>query len=186
MVVNAGFIQDHLKEIIRDMSKKCTLRYYPIAVRLNGIKSVVVGGGKIAQRKVLQLLDTESHVQFISPEATLILRRLAEKQKVRWTKRYVIKSDLSDVDIIIAATNDVDVNRKVSKWAQDNKTWVNVVDNPGLSNFISPAVFRLKKSIITVYTDGKDPVLSRDVKNFLKERWDDFLSYRHRLQKASA
>ena len=58
---------------------------------------------------------------------------------------------------------------------------VNVVDNPSLSSFISPAVFRAGGAVVAVYTHGRDPVLSRDIKNFLKEQWDVFLSYRNRL-----
>jgi len=60
---------------------------------------------------------------------------------------------------------------------------VNVVDRARLSDFISPALLYMPKAIVAIYTEGKDPVLSRDLKNFLKERWDEFLSYRDRLQK---
>lgn len=92
------------------------------------------------------------------------------------------KSDVRDAFIIIAATNRTRTNKEISRWAKEHKSWVNVVDKPLLSGFISPAVLRTKEALLAVYTDGRNPVLSRDLKNFLKEHWDEFLRYRSRLQ----
>jgi len=162
-----------------------SLRYYPIALRLQDAKALVIGGGCVAQRKVMYLLNAGAYVHVVSPKMTRSLKRLVKEDRIEWTQRQVCRNDLSYADIVISATNNIGVNKTVSRWAQEWNIWVNVVDNSGLSNFISPAVFRCKKGIVAVYTDARDPVLSRDLKNFLKERWDDFLSYRNRLQKDS-
>ena len=69
----------------------------------------------------------------------------------------------------------------MSLWARKRSILVNVVDDPDLSDFISPAVFRSHNALVTVYSDGKNPVLSRDLKNYLKEQWNDFIAYRDRL-----
>lgn len=158
-----------------------SLLYYPLAVRLNAKLAVVVGGGKVAERKVRALRQAGALVRVVSPKATPALRRLAKEGRIEWVRRCAKSSDVKDARIVIAATNHLGINAQVSNWAKRNRTWINVVDQSALSNFISPAVFRLEGGIITVYTDGKDPVLSRDIKNFLKERWNDFLSYRDRL-----
>lgn len=156
------------------------LKYYPVAVKLKKRLAIVVGGGKVAERKAEALRGSGATVRLISPKATPHLRRLARDKKIVWIKRRFHRNDTAGAHIIVAATNDPETNALVSHWAQRRKIWVNVVDKPVLSDFISPAVFRAENAIITVYTDGRDPVLSRDVKNFLKERWDDFLSYRNR------
>lgn len=155
--------------------------YYPIAVRLKNKKAVVIGGGNVAERKVLSLLETGARVEVISPALTARLTVLAKKKKILWLKKPVKSGDIEAADIVIAATSDHGVNQKVSIWSRKSGKLVNVVDDKKLSDFISPAVLKKEKAIITIYTDGKEPELSRDLKNFLKEHWDEFLSFRNRL-----
>lgn len=156
------------------------IKYYPVALDINKCLCVVAGGGKVAQRKILDLLRAKAKVKVVSPALTTRLKRLVRAKKIHWVRRPICKEDLTRAKVIIAATDHRDINNKVSMWAKKRSRLINVVDNPNLSNFISPAVFRKAKAIVTVYTDGRDPVLSRDLKNFLKESWSDFLSYRNK------
>lgn len=160
--------------------------YYPIAIDINGKSALVIGGGKVAQRKAGSLLKAGAKVIIISPKATTALTRLSKSAKLKWLKRRVSKSDIAKAGIVIAATNDILVNKNVSLWSKKQKKLVNVVDNPGLSTFISPAVFKKGKAIIAVNSNARDPEFSRDLKNFLKEHWDEFLSYRRRLPKRAS
>lgn len=157
------------------------MKYYPIAVSLNEQRVVVAGGGVIAERKTSGLLNAGASVTVVAPRLTQKLRRLAKEGRIAWKSRPVRKDDIRNAQLLVAATSDRCVNETVSRWAGEKKILVNVVDKPRLSDFISPAVLRKGKGIIAVYTDGKDPVFSRDLKNFLKEKWDDFLSYRSGL-----
>ena len=156
------------------------MKYHPIALKLDGQNVNVIGGGPIAERKILGLIKTGADVKVVSPRLTSKLTGLVAKGTISWRKGSVAKNDIESAKIVIAATSDKRVNSQVSRWAQELGAWVNVVDNSALSNFISPAVLRRGKAFVSVHTDGKDPELSRDLKNFLKERWDDFLSYRDR------
>ena len=160
--------------------------YYPIALKLKGRTALIVGGGQVAERKVKTLLEFGARVRVISPELTIPLQKLFRSHHIAWAKRAVRSLDINGADMVIAATSKASVNNNVSRWAKRQGILVNVVDRPALSNFISPAVFRASKAVVAVYTHGLDPVLSRDLKNFLKERWDAFLSYRRRLQKRSS
>jgi len=162
------------------------LKYYPLAVKLEKKLVVVVGGGKIAQRKVQALRKAKASIRLVSPTATPGLKALHKKGAIDWVSRHVQNKDLRNAYIVVAATNELKSNQVVSRWARQRKIWVNVVDQPALSDFISPARFYTKNAIITVYTDGKEPELSRDIKNFLKGRWNEFLSYRDKLQYSSA
>lgn len=156
------------------------MKYYPIAVKLKDKKVVVVGGGSVAERKVLGLLGAGARVKVISPEMTGRLKLLAKKKKISWIKNTVKPGDLCYADIVIAATSDRGVNKKVSAWSHRSGKLVNVVDDKALSDFISPAIFKEQKAIVAVYTDGREPKLSRDLKDFIKEHWDEFLSFRDR------
>lgn len=155
--------------------------HYPLAINLEGRLAVVAGGGKVAERKIKKLLEAKARIRVVSPNITPGLKRLASRSKIVWVPGFVRNGDLRFASIVIAATSDHSVNKSVSEWARQQNIWVNVVDKPDLSDFISPAIFRKQNAIVAVYTNGRDPVLSRDLKNFLKEHWDVFLSYRHRL-----
>ncbi|MFH0840205.1 MAG: bifunctional precorrin-2 dehydrogenase/sirohydrochlorin ferrochelatase [Candidatus Omnitrophota bacterium] len=154
---------------------------YPVALKIRGESVLIAGGGKVAGRKVEILLKSGAKVKIVSPKITEGLRRLVSLRKVRWIKRKIRPSDLAGAKVVIAATSDPSVNKKVSGWAKRSGILVNVVDRAELSSFISPAIFAAPEATVAVYTEGRDPVLSRDLKNFLKENWDAFLSYRYRL-----
>jgi precorrin-2 dehydrogenase/sirohydrochlorin ferrochelatase len=155
--------------------------YYPIALKLKDRNVLVVGGGQVAERKIKNLLRSGAKVRVVSPELTAPLAKLARARRIDWLNNVVRASDLKGIDLVIAATSEAAVNKNISEWAKRRGLLVNVVDRASLSSFISPAVFRASRATIAVYTDGRDPVLSRDLKNFLKENWGVFLSYRNRL-----
>lgn len=156
------------------------MNYLPIAIKLKNKRVIVVGGGKVAQRKIETLLDTEALVVVIAPKVTSKVRLLIEKGAINWENRRVRESDIKEARLIVAATDSQEINKDISRWAKQFKILVNVVDKQLISDFISPALLQQDKALIAVYTDGRDPVLSRDLKNYLKENWDDFLSYRDR------
>ena len=157
------------------------IHYYPIALNLKNKFALVAGGGEVSECKVKGLLKTGARIMVVSPQVTPVLRRLAKQRKIKWVKRPVKHSDIAGANIMIAATSDQLVNKKVSLWAKQRRILVNVVDQTHLSGFISPAVLRTERAVVAVYTNGKDPIFSKDLKNFLQEHWDVFLSYRHRL-----
>jgi precorrin-2 dehydrogenase/sirohydrochlorin ferrochelatase len=160
--------------------------FHPIAIKIKNRKVVISGAGYVAERKVRNLLPCGAEIKVVAPTITSGLMRLAKNGRIKWIDRKVRKSDLMEADIIFAATDSAEMNKKVSIWANEKGKLINLVDNSVLSSFISPAIVRRRKAIIAVYSDGKSPELSRDIKNFLKDNWDEFISYRKRLQKRVA
>ncbi len=154
--------------------------YLPVAVKLKGRRVIVVGGGKVALRKIQNFLDAGALVHVVSPLLETEVKGLHERGEITWTPRKVSDEDISDAVLLVSATDDTETNERVSRLARERGIPVNVVDQPILSDFISPAVIRADKALIAVYTDGKDPVLSRDLKDYLKEKWNDFLLFRDR------
>ncbi len=161
--------------------ERAVVSYYPLALNLKNKRVVVVGGGKVAENKIKNLLLARAKIKVVSPVITRGLKSLVSKRKVTWVSRLARSADLRSAVLVIAATSSHSVNKSVSKWGGKRGAWVNVVDDPALCDFISPAVFRRSKAIVAVHTNARDPVLSRDLKNFLKENWGVFLSYRNRL-----
>ncbi len=161
--------------------KRSIISYYPLALNLKDRLVVVIGGGRVAEAKIKKLLLTQAKIKVVSPVVTPGLKRLVSKRKITRVSRLARSADLRSASLVIAATSSPSVNESVSKWGRKLGVWVNVVDEPALCDFISPAVFRAAKAVVAVHTNGRDPVLSRDLKNFLKENWSVFLSHRNRL-----
>lgn len=155
--------------------------YFPIAVDLKDKNVLIIGGGRIAYRKIKTLLKFNAKIKVVSSDLNIKLKQLVILKKIKWIKRKFNSADIKNVDIVIAATSDTGVNQRVSKLAKQYGALINVVDNSGLSDFISLALFKKAKAVICVYSNAQDPALSKDLKNFLKENWHAFLSYRNRL-----
>ena len=160
------------------LKRATELSYYPLALNIKNKLAIVAGGGKVALMKVKALDKAKAKVKIVAPELIPELLKLKKKLRLEWIQRRIKASDLNGAIIAIAATSDEKANKGVSNWAIKKNILVNVVDQPSLSNFISPAVLKKKEALIAVYTNGVSPPLSRDIKNFLNERWDEFLLFR--------
>jgi len=155
------------------------VRYYPVFLNLQGKRCVVIGGGEVAERKVLALLDAGAAVTVISPELTERLAGLKRAGRIEHAERRYQDGDLDGAFVVIAATSDMDVNRKVSKEAGNIP--VNVVDVPDLCTFIVPSVIKRGDLTIAVSTSGASPALSRSIREELEEFYTEefgvFLQY---------
>ncbi|MGB3242136.1 MAG: bifunctional precorrin-2 dehydrogenase/sirohydrochlorin ferrochelatase [Candidatus Omnitrophota bacterium] len=118
------------------------MKYLPVAVNLKYRRTVVVGGGKVALRKIRNFLNAGALVHVVSPSLDKKVKDLYKKGKITWTRRDVRKDDISDAALIVSATNDEKTNEYVSQLARKKGIPVNVVDQPKISDFISPAVVR--------------------------------------------
>jgi siroheme synthase-like protein len=144
---------------------------YVACLRLSGRKCVVVGGGEIGLEKVEGLLACGGHVTLIAPEANEELSTLAEEGSISWERRPYEPGDLEGTFIVIAATDDTDVNIGIYEDAEKRAMLVNVVDVPPLCNFILPAIVRQGSMAIAISTQGASPALAKRMKNEIAEQF---------------
>lgn len=138
------------------------VKTYPIyLVGLEHKHVLVVGGGNVALRKVNDLLEADARVTVISPTLAPELRALAEAERITVIERPYREGDLCNAFLVIAATNDPNVNQRIWQEAERCGRLVNAVDDPAHCHFITPAVIRRNHVIITVSTGGKSPALAR-------------------------
>lgn len=135
--------------------------YYPAFLNLEGKRCVVVGGGLVAERKVRDLRGAGASVTIVSPSLTPRLRRLVAAGGASYIQRRYRKGDVRGVFLVIAATSDHELNRAV---AADAGCLANVVDAPGLGNFIVPAVVRRDPLTVAVSTGGASPALAAEMR----------------------
>lgn len=157
------------------------LRYYPVGLNLLKKGVLVVGGGRVAERKIRSLLPFGPRLKVVAPSLTKGLLKLSKSGKINLVKRKYSSSDLKGIKFVVAATSDKSLNQRIAGDSGEKGILINVVDNPAFCDFISTAVIKKQEAVISIFTDAKNPVLSRDLKNFLKENWNVFLSYRDKL-----
>ena len=144
--------------------------YYPINLNLNGRKVVVVGGGRIAERKITRLIEAMAVVTVISPKITPELIRYGEEGKITWKEKDFIAEDIQDAFLVIAATNKPEINHAVKKAAAPHQL-ISLVDDPEESDFILPAVVNRGKLSITVSTSGASPILAKKIKQEISDQY---------------
>jgi len=147
---------------------KKTCSYYPVLLNIQGKKCLVVGGGKVALRKVKALLEHGANIEIVSPDFCPELEQLAQEGAIKATHRDYKPEDLEDAFITIAATDDNKINESVSAGARRVGIPVNVVDDPNSSDFIAPSYFRRGDIIVAVSTSGRSPALARKIRSELE------------------
>jgi precorrin-2 dehydrogenase/sirohydrochlorin ferrochelatase len=151
------------------------VRYYPAFLDLSEKKAVVVGGGRVAERKVRSLLKAGALVEVVSPSLIKGLDELLGLKKITHKKREYKSGDLKGAFIVIAATSSPAVNAKV---AEDAEHLVNMIDMPADGNFIVPSVVRSGKLTIAISTQGASPALSKAVRKEIEQKYDaEFARY---------
>ena len=137
------------------------MKYLPIFYDLSVRPCLVVGAGDIAARKVRQLRNAQATVIVIAPEISDELKSLVDNNEIHYIAERFSKELLDDKMLVIAATNDQEVNKQVSEQAKVRNIPVNVVDNPDLCSFIMPSIIDRDPVQIAISTGGASPVLAR-------------------------
>jgi uroporphyrin-III C-methyltransferase/precorrin-2 dehydrogenase/sirohydrochlorin ferrochelatase len=141
------------------------MNFLPIFLRLEHQPCLVVGGGEVAARKVHLLQRAGAVVTVVAPKLCPALQRLCAGEDdapvIHWRQGRFDAADLDAMVLVIAATNDSEVNRQVSELAGQRRIPVNVVDQPALCSFIFPSIIDRSPVVVAISTGGASPVLAR-------------------------
>ena len=135
--------------------------YLPVFLDISNKHCLVVGGGSVALRKVSLLLQAGAQVHVVSPSLDTDLIEFVRQQKITHDAQDFKPEHLKNHALVIAATNNMAVNRLVSESASAQNIPVNVVDHPELCTFIMPSIVDRSPLMIAVSSGGKSPVLAR-------------------------
>ncbi len=167
------------------------MAYFPFYIDLKGRKCLVVGGGKVALRKIQTLLQFEAEVRVIGTHISDEIRSLAETGRLTYEKRPYQCGDVSGFFLAIAATSAPEINDQVCRDAAERKVWVDSATHPEKCSFIFPAVIKKGDLVIGLTSSGKYPALTRLLKQKIAalpvlaqegglEKW---AAWRRRIQK---
>ncbi len=134
--------------------------FLPVFLRLQQQRVLLVGGGQVALRKARLLLRAQAELTVVATTICAELQTLLKSPHLCQVRSFQ-DSDLDGVVLVVAATDDQLVNRRVSALAHARKLPVNVVDQPALCSFIFPSIVDRSPLLVAVSSGGSAPVLSR-------------------------
>ena len=145
--------------------------YLPIFTRLENRHCLVVGGGDIAQRKIHLLLKAGAKITVCAPEINDSILEKSKNQELTIIKKTFSEDLLLGKWLVIAATNQSEINKEIANKAHAMQLLINVVDDPVLSTFIMPSIVDRSPMVIAISSGGKAPVLAR----LIRERFEALL-----------
>ena len=149
------------------------MKYYPVHLDINNRNCLVVGGGGVGTRKVKTLLDCGARVTLVSPKVSPQLRDLAASGDIILKERSYQSDDLSNMFLVIGATDDEKLNKQISSDADRLNTLCNIADRPEVCNFILPSIVHRDDLVITISTSGKSPALAKKLRKALENQFGE-------------
>ena len=165
------------------------MTYYPAYLDIRNRNCLVVGGGNVGARKARTLLDCGALVAVVAPAISDTLQELAGVKALTIKSRTFRSGDLDGVFLVIGATDDRDLNRRISREADRRGILCNIVDQPESCSFILPSIIRRGDLVISISTSGNSPAMAKKLRKELElqfgEEYADFLklmgAVRHQL-----
>lgn len=154
------------------MSPREDFKFLPILLDIDNQNILIVGGGKVAHRKVKTLLNYNLSITIISPDCIDELNNLAQNNpKINLIKDKYIKEyfNFKDFKLVFAATDDPRLNQEISEEAKSRGILANVVTSLEGNHFLMPAIIHKNDLQIAISSSGKSPLLARKLKESIEE-----------------
>lgn len=148
------------------------MKFYPINLNVENKKCVVIGGGKVAYRKICDLIDAGAKVEVIAPEVCAEVEKLFDDGKISLLREKYSADKISDGLILIAASDDENVNRAAIENARTKNFLVNAV-NYFDGDFTVPSKLLRGDFLLTISTGGNSPAFSKFVRKMLETEFDE-------------
>ncbi|PGA25838.1 NAD(P)-binding protein [Bacillus wiedmannii] len=145
---------------------------YPLTVRVEKKRVVVIGGGKVAGFKIIPLLKQGADIVVISPELDANLVKLVEEKQIRWYQREYEKSDIQGAFLVVAASSDALLNEQIAEDSTEHQL-VNVITNPESGNVHFPAAIHRGLLNVAVSTGGASPKLAKKIRDDIANKYDE-------------
>jgi siroheme synthase-like protein len=142
---------------------------FPVNLLVRGRSVVVVGGGRIAARKIEPLLDLGAEVVVVAPDVTAEIQGWADADRCRVERRPFTPSDLDGAWLALTATGDRDVDAAVFAAGEAAHIWVNSADDPAHCSFTMMSVVRRADVVVAFGTGGRSPALAAHLRRLLTE-----------------
>lgn len=144
------------------------MKYYPVNLDIQNRECLVVGGGRVGVRKVETLLKCGATVTVVSPDVVDRIQDLSQTGAINLKMRAYRTDDLDGKFLVISATDNEPLNRKVHEDAEKKNLLCNIADRPEICNFILPAIINRGDLVMTISTSGKSPAFAKKLRKDLE------------------
>lgn len=144
---------------------------YPIFLKLEGHKVLIVGGGLVAEQKIEAVLRSATDVTVVSPQITPRIRLWAHQGRIKYQGIEFRPGMTRGYFLVISCTDSEETNRAVYQEARKNGALANAVDDPGYCDFFAPAMVSRGEFQIAISTNGNSPALSQYVRKKLEKEY---------------
>ncbi len=138
--------------------------YFPLFVDISQKNFLVIGGGKIALRRVLTLLGFTNQIRIVSPELNQELAVLIEENHLCWEEQQYATEVLKDADYVLAATNDTDCNEQIVEDCRERRIPVNASHRKELCDFYFPSVVQKDHLVVGICGSGLNHSLVKNTR----------------------
>ena len=137
------------------------MKYFPVFLDAKKVSAMVIGGGEVATRKIELLLKSTTNITVMSKSVCASVERLINQHQLTWLKHNYQAGHFDNINLVIAATDDMTVNKAIYNEATPLNILTNVVDQPELCTYITPAIIDRSPMIIALSSSGSSPILIR-------------------------
>ncbi|BCN32173.1 precorrin-2 dehydrogenase/sirohydrochlorin ferrochelatase family protein [Anaeromicropila herbilytica] len=150
------------------------MAYFPMFIDVKGTAVAIIGAGDVALRKVKVMLEYEAKITVIAIDVSDEIWKLEKEKKIIVRQKAYDEEDIKDAALVIAATNDTTLNKRISAYCKEHRIPVNVVDVQEECSFIFPAYVKQGPITVGVTSSGASPVISQKIKKMVMNTLPDY------------
>jgi len=162
------------------------MKYFPVFLDARNISAMVVGGGEVATRKIELLLKSTTNITVMSESVCASVERLINLNQLTWLRHNYQTGHLVNINLVIAATDNMSVNKAIYQEATPLNILTNVVDQPELCTYITPAIIDRSPMIIALSSSGSSPILIRmlreQIEKTLPQAYGKLADFSHKFR----
>lgn len=145
------------------------MSYFPLFMDMSGLKVLVVGGGVIAAEKLEKLLDFTKEITVITKEISEGVDQLIKKYSLTLHQRMYQTGDINGFDIVIVATDTVELHKSIYEESRSERILINSVDNTDYCDFIFPSYVQKGDLTIAFSTGGASPAFAKQIRRHFEK-----------------
>ena len=145
------------------------MAYFPMLMNMTDLKILVIGGGAIATEKLEKLIDFSSNITIISPKVEENTDIFIEKYGLTLHRRAYLKGDIEGFDIVVVATDTIELHKEIYEESRGSKTLINSVDDTQYCDFIFPSYIKRDDLTIAFSTGGASPAFAKQLRQYIEK-----------------
>jgi len=145
------------------------MSYFPMYMDMSGLRVLVVGGGAIACEKLEKLVEFTKDITVIAPDVSLQTHQLIKDNCLSLYQRVYHQGDINGFDIVIVATDTIELHKSIYEESRGSRVLVNSVDDTAYCDFIFPSFIKRDDLIVSFSTSGASPAFAKQIRRYFED-----------------